>query len=421
MNRINIENGVNITEFPAEKFKRCRIAIYFTWPSKKDKATAEALLPFLMERSYADCPDMSELSKRLAALYGASLSVDLITVGANRVLGVSVTGIQDKYALNDEKLSQEYADMALNVAFRPFLINGVFNEENVEIEKEQLYEQLLSEINDKRGYCIRQARRKFYQDAPEGIERNGYIEEVKSLSAKNVTDAWENIIKTAQIDVMVFGADAKAISGHVCKYITKIDRNPIKIAPANAMEKTNAQQFIEEMDTVQSKLCMIFTMQKPARGRDFIVLRVASALLGGTATSRLFLNVREKQSLCYYCSAHSEARNGVLFIDSGIEHENTSAARNAILTELENLQNGEITEKELKEIKINLQQRLRSVQDLLGGLESWYFSEILRGEDIRTPVQMINEIETVTTQEINDILKRFSLSVEYLITKGENA
>ncbi len=421
MNRVNLENGVNISEFSVDKFKRSRVSLYFTWPSTRKSATAEALLPFLMERSYADCPDMSELSKRLAALYGASLSVDLINVGANKVLSVCVTGIQDEYALNDEKLSLEYADMALNVAFRPYLTNGVFNEKNVEIEKEQLYEQLLSEINEKRGYCIRQARRKFYKDAPEGIEKNGYLEEVKELSAKQVTDAWKKIIKTAQIEVMVFGADAKIISLHVLQYLSKIKREPAQIKPANAMPYVDAQNFKEEMQTEQSKLCMMFTMQNPARGREHVVLRVASALLGGTATSRLHTNVREKMSLCYYCSSFCEARNGTLYIDSGIEHENTQNARDAILNELDKLINGEITNEELSETIKSITQRLKSVQDMLGGLESWYFSEVLRGEQIKTPSQLIKEIETVKPYEIKQLLAKFSLSVEYLITKGSEA
>ncbi|MEG2699169.1 MAG: insulinase family protein, partial [Ruthenibacterium sp.] len=166
MNRTQLANGVHSTVLPAEKFKRCRVAVYFLWPSRRETATAEALLPLLMERSYADCPDMTELSKRLAALYGASLSVDMSTLGANRVLSVSVSGIQDAYALEGEKLSAQYAAMALGVAFRPRLVHGLFDAQDVAIEKEQLQELLESEINDKRGYCLRQARRRFYGDAP---------------------------------------------------------------------------------------------------------------------------------------------------------------------------------------------------------------------------------------------------------------
>ncbi len=420
MKRTNIENAVHLSEFDVDKFKRCKIALYFTWPSNKNTATAEALLPYLMERSYADCPDMSELSKRLAALYGASLSVDISNVGANRVLCVSVLGIKDEYSLNAENLSMEYAEMALNVAFRPYLVDGVFNEENVEIEKEQLYEQLQSEINDKRTYCIRQARRKFYKNAPQGIEKYGYIEEVKALSAKQVTNAWENIIKTAHIDVMVLGADVKIVKQQVINFLSKVKREPSQILAANAMQKVEAEEFKEIIDTQQSKLCMMFTMQNPAKQRDFIVLWVATALLGGSATSRLFKNVREKMSLCYYCAAYSEARNGMLTIDSGIEHDNVQKAKEAILNEFDLLMTQDIKEDELNEIKNSICERLKSVQDSPNSIENWYFSEIIRAEEIRTPHDVMNEIKTVSALEIKDILKQFSLSVVYLITKGEN-
>ncbi len=421
MNRLKIDSAVHMSEFAVEKFKRCKISLYFTWPSNKKTATAEALLPFLMERSYAACPDMSELSKRLAALYGASLSVEIMNVGANRILCVSVIGIKDEYSLNGENLSMEYAEMALNVAFRPYLVDGVFNEENVEIEKEQLFEQLQSEINDKRSYCIRQARRKFYKNAPQGIERNGYIEEVKALSAKDVTDAWENIIKTAHIDVMVLGANFQIVQNQVKAFLSQIERAPTQIAKANAMEKVQVEEFEEIIDTNQSKLCMIFTMQKPATKRDFVVLRVATAILGGTATSRLFKNVREKMSLCYYCAAYSEARNGMLTIDSGIEHTSAQKAKDAILNEITLLINEEIEQKELDEIKKSICERLKSVQDSPNAIESWYFSEILRDESIRTPQDMMNEIQSVSAHEIKEMLKQFSLSVVYLITKGENS
>ncbi len=418
MERKKLASGVHLTNFKADKFKRCRVALHLIWPSERQTATAQALLPFLMERGHALCPDFTQLSKELAKLYGASLSVDISTFGANKILSIAVSGIKDIYALENEKLSEQYAQTALNVAFNPHFVNGQFDENNVAIEKEQLKELLQSEINDKRAYCVRQARRKFYGNAPEGIERNGYLEEVDSLTPQIVTQAWIDVIKSANIEVIVLGANANDVENSVIKALEKIDRNVKEVAPANAMQKCETQNYEEPVNTVQGKLCLIYTMQKSISGYDAIVLRIACALLGGTATSRLFVNVREKRSLCYYCAAYADARNGTLFIDSGIDHDKAKDAKSAIIEEFESLCKGPVTQKELDDTKRYVCDRLKSMEDLLDGVEGWYFSQILRQENM-TPEEMIQKIMQVTAQQVTDILSEFSLSTSYLITKGE--
>ncbi len=418
MNRIKLTDGVFLSQFPADKFKRCRVVLHFIWPSVRENATAEALLPLLMERGYEDCPDMTQLSKKMAGLYGAALSVNLSVVGANRVLSVAVSGIKDEYALEKEELSTEYAKIALGVAFTPHLENGVFSAENVEIEKEQLRQILLSEINDKRSYCIRQARRKFYGNAPEGIERSGYLEEVEDITPQRITQAWQNIIENSRMEIMVLGAQSEQTQKSLMESLANIKRSPLQMAKPCAMERQETQHHVEKMDTVQGKLCMLFTMAEPATGYNFTVLRVAAALFGGTATSRLFVNVREKLSLCYYCAAYSDARNGVLCIDSGVDHDKAKQAQSAILKEFEDVCTGEITQKELDDTKRYLKERFNSMEDLLDGVEGWHFSQILKDED-KTIKELISEIDSVTKKQVQSALKMFTLSTVYLLAKEE--
>ena len=121
MKRMEIAPGVHLSWDPAQKFNRCRVSIHFALPAKRETATAHALLPLVMERGYADCPDMTQLTKKLARLYGADLTVDARPMGANHNLCVSVTGIKDQFALEGEPLTQEYAELALGTAFTPIL------------------------------------------------------------------------------------------------------------------------------------------------------------------------------------------------------------------------------------------------------------------------------------------------------------
>ena len=418
MNRREIAPGVHVTDFAAAPFKRCRITINFLWAAQRENATAEALLPLVLERGYADCPDMTELSKRLAAVYGAALSVDSTLNGANRVLSVSVAGIKDAYALSGENLTAEYAKIALGVAFKPYLIEGVFDAQAVAIEKEQLKELLEGEINEKRSYCVRQARRKFFGDAPAGIERNGYLEEVDDITPEKLTQVFQNMLQSAQIEVMVLGTGAEIVCAALLGELASICRIPAHLRLPAAMPRVEPQEFAQPLDTVQGKLCLLFTAGEIFKPEDLSALRVAVALLGGTATSRLFINVREKKSLCYYCAASFTSLCGMLSIDSGIEHANAAAAKQAILNELSILCTGTITAKEMEETKRSLISSLVAVEDSLMGIESWYFAEIARGSD-KTPADVVHEIACVTPDDVRRVLCAFTLSVSYLLTKED--
>ena len=147
MKRMEIAPGVHLSWDPAQKFNRCRVSIHFALPAKRETATAHALLPLVMERGYADCPDMTQLTKKLARLYGADLTVDARPMGANHNLCVSVTGIKDQFALEGEPLTQEYAELALGTAFHPYFVGETFDPEAVKIEK-QMLKKALEDMTD---------------------------------------------------------------------------------------------------------------------------------------------------------------------------------------------------------------------------------------------------------------------------------
>lgn len=138
MERKKLAPGVFITTLDAEKFNRCRITIHLRYPALRRSATDAAVLPLVLERGYAGCPDMTELSRKLARLYGADLGVDQSSAGIDRVLTVDICGIKDRFALDGENLTREYADIAFGTIFEPYLIDGVFDPEAVRIEKESL-------------------------------------------------------------------------------------------------------------------------------------------------------------------------------------------------------------------------------------------------------------------------------------------
>lgn len=420
MKRIELAPGAYLNLLPADKFNRCRVNVQLRYPADRARATALALLPFLMERCCADHPDMTDLSCHLARLYGADLAVDSTAAGSGRCLSVTVGGIAPRFALSGEDLAGEYLALALGVAFRPHFADGMFLPEEVEIEKEKLAEELAAEINDKRMYCLRQARRRFYGSHPAGIERTGYADEVKGLTAETVTEAWRWMVENAQLEVFCAGIPEELAARRVREALAPLTRTPQPLLAPVQLPAAPLVEETERMEMVQAKLCMLFTVEDFQPSRDLDAMRVAMAVLGGSPTSRLFTNVREKQSLCYYCAASFNSFGGMMCIDSGVLPENAARAREAILHEWQTLCSQPPAEAELEDARRFVANSLAAVEDSLAAQETWYSGQLWRG-DTAAPDEARRALEKVTADEVAEQMKKFRFAVCYLLTKEDTA
>lgn len=422
MNRTQIAPGAHLLYDPAPKFNRCRISIHFAFPASRKTATAHALLPLVLERGYADCPDMTQLSKKLARLYGADLTVDARPMGCNHNLCVSITGIKDVFALEGEALTQEYTALALGVAFRPYQVEGCFDPQAVAIEKQMLKRSLEDELNDKQLYCQRQAARAFFGDSPAGVRQEGYLEEVDGLTPQALWAAYQEMLSAAQIELVVLGCDeaqCTQVQQALLAQLAKVQRAPQPLEPRIAMPPAEPRQLTEHFDTVQAKLSMLFTLGQPMQPQELAAMRLAVALYGGCTTSRLFLRVREAQHLCYYCSASFQSFTGCMAVNSGVEHADAARAQQAVLAELEELCAGPISEEELEDCRRGILSALDGLEDTLGGLENWYYMEVLRGGPVQSPAEARAALCAVQQAEVQQLLRRFTLSVSCLLTREE--
>ena len=422
MERKQLAPGVYLTALDAQKFNRCRITVHLRFPAKREYATNTALLPLVLERGYAACPDMTALSRRLAALYGADLGVDLGVAGIDRVLTADICGIKDEFALKGENLTAEYCGIVLGTIFDPYLVDGVFDPEAVHIEKETMTRRLQAEYNNKRLYCVRQARRRFFGDSPAGTELGGYLADLPAVTPQTLKAEYDRILQSAVIDVMVQGADADSVAVLVQERIAGIRRDPCAYAAPVAMPRVETQRYSEEISGLtQAKLCMLFTTGDALVQPTIHQLRMAMGLFGGTSTSRLFRNVREKQSLCYYCASTAVRSTGVMMVDSGVEPGGEERAEQAILKEWEALKNGPITAGELEDTRRALLSGMESLGDSLAALENWYYGQIARGEPLTDPETARAAVCAVTEEEVRAILQGYSYSVRYIVTAQEDA
>ena len=417
LERKRLAPGVFLTTLDAEKFNRCRITVHLRYPAQRATATDAAVLALVLERGYAACPDMTALSRRLAELYGADLGVDLGSAGADHVLSADVCGIKDEYALAGEALTDAYADLVFGVIFEPYLVDGVFDAEAVQIEKQTLQRRLQAEFNNKRLYCVRQARRALYGDSPAGIELGGYLADLPAVTPATLKAEYDRILAAASIDVMVQGADAQRVGELLLQKLQGVRRAPQPFAEPLAMPAGELYRGCEPVPGLtQAKLCMLFTSGDAHWQPSISALRAAMAVLGGSTTSRLFRNVREKQSLCYYCGATALRSTGVMMIDSGVEPGREEQAEQAILREWEQLKNGPLGQDELDDACRGLLSSMDALGDTLGGLESWYYGQISRSEPLAPPEYGKVLLSAVTVDQVREVLQHYHYAVCYTVT-----
>lgn len=416
--RKKIREGVYLTQLPDDKFKRSKITVNFMVPNERDKATMYALLPGLLERAYEDYPEMLLLSRKLNRMYSASLRAGTYVTGQNRSIRFSIQGIKNRYCPDSEEdLLGEMCDVLLGVIFRPCLKDGAFVDEWLEVEKYKLREEIEAEINDKRGYCIKNARRLFFGDSMNGVERLGYEEEIESITSEMLYDCYLDMLDKAYVEIFVSADDVSSVEKKITeafgyKSKTSADMLPVELTPC----EDTVILHNDSMDTVQGKVCLMYTTTRKLESDDRFRMLVATALFGGSPVSRLFKNVREKQSLCYYCAAGFSGFTSSMSVDSGVEHENAQNTVEAIKHELQRLITEGATDKEISEIKLILKNSLMSSYDSLASLEAWYMNESFIGTML-TPEQAVEKIYAVTEKDIREMLSLLHLNVIYTITK----
>ena len=216
-------------------------------------------------------------------------------------------------------------------------------------------------------------------------------------------------------------AQTAAIRDALLAELTAIDRAPLPLVENMATPRQEPVHKTETFDMVQAKLCMLFTLGQPMQPRQLAAVRLAMALYGGSVTSRLFLNVRERDHLCYYCSASFQSFTGSMAVNSGVEHADAARAEKAILKELDDLRSGPITAEELEDCRRSLLSGMAGIEDTLGGIETWYYMEVLRGGPVQTPDDARAALQAVTEEDVRTVLRQLTLSVSYLLTREEES
>ncbi len=414
--------AVRCLTLPDTRFKTARITVGLFMPLTPDTVEEQAILPFLLTRACAAYPDFTALQRRLNRLYGAAVSGDVARVGETQALLLTAECTADRYALHGEHVAADCAALLCEMLFAPALENGIFRENDVAIEKRCLAQTVAAQINEKQWYARCQAEKLLCPDDAYSIGRYGEIDRIEALTAERITAAWKRVLREATVQILVQDEkELPLVEETFRRGFSQVEGR----APARCgtlMHKpSEAVRRIERLDVNQCKLVMGFATECAGDDRDVPAMRVMSALLGGTATSLLMKNVREKLSLCYYCSSQYDRLKGVMFVQSGVEEGQAARTEEEVLRQIENIRAGAFTQAQLEETRRAMCQAFEGVYDAQAATGAWYVGQGL-AKTLKTPEDVKREIEAVTREDVMAAAAKVTLGCVYLLApKGENA
>ncbi len=409
-------NGLAFCSVNTESnFKVAILTASFALPLD-DNTAANALLPGLLKRTCKKYPTLTEMNKHLAGMYGAMVSGSVGKDGENQVLTLRVTVLEDRFSLSPEKISSQAADLLLDLIFEPNLTDGKFAEADVEREKRLMIEQIEGELNDKRYYALKRCTEIMCENELYAKSRCGTIEEIKALNSDALVKAWQRMLSSAVVYIGVTGSmDASVIKSRFEQKFENIDRS--QIAELHTEFITSADEVNrvrEELPVKQGKLVLGMRAGMTDADDNYIAIKVMCDIFGGGVYSKLFNNVREKMSLCYYCSAGFNRGKGLIMVQSGIENENEQKAIDAILAQLEDIKNGNFTDEEFDASIKGITSLALGVCDTPEGIDRWYAGQML-DTDVITPEEYAKQISQITREQVIAAAQCVALDTVYML------
>lgn len=402
MKRIKLSEGIYLNIIESDKFKTDYFDINFILPLKEETASFAALLPMVMKRGCVKYPTMAEITKRLDYLYSTGFSSRVIKRGEAQVVGFGVDFLRESLLPAGETLIDDVFEVLRNIIFEPLVADGCFKTEYVETEKKNLIDAINALINNKNAYAMKKCHSAMCEGEDFAVSENGKVDIVEKIDGKSLADFYNKFLKSTCIEMFYTGkCDENELVERAKKLVCVADRGNIFEIHTEKFVRTRneVRELTEEMEVAQGKLILGFSSDHTISDADYTAYSLFNELFGGSPTSKLFENVREKMSLCYYCRSIPEAHKGILTVASGIEVENRDKALNEIMLQLENTKNGIISDEELDSAKKALINSYRELFDDAANLSFWYLSRLIGGSE-KTIETVIEEIEAVTKEQI---------------------
>ena len=397
---------MKIKKIETKKFKTNVYALYLTIPLTKENVTYNALIPTVLKRGCEKYNNQLEISKKLEEMYDATFGIGITKVGNNEVLKFYLESLNNNYLPNNEDLSKTSIEMLLNIVMKPYLVNGKFDDEYVEQEKENLKKVIESRKDNKDTYATNRLLEEMFKEEPYGLYKFGNIDEVDNITSEKLYEKYKELIKNSEKYLYIVG-DVKNLN--IESY--NIDEKEITISkefPVKISEKENIVK--EQMDVTQGKL--VIGLNTPNNKQEVIALY--NTILGKGANSKLFLNVREKEGLAYSAGSTYLKRNNAIIISTGIEVSKYNKAVEVIKNQLKDMEDGNITEKEMKDAKQFINAGLNLINESSENMIEYRFDKDLYNEEMDIE-KYRKKIEEIKKEDIVKVAKQIKIDTIYFL------
>ena len=418
-NRTELMPGVFLSHLRSDKFKTACMSVTLLTQLRRETAAMNAVIPFVLRRGTTRYSDMEQLSRRMDELYGAAVEPVVRRIGEIQCIGFYGSFPEPDYLPGGEALLGDTCALMAQLLLDPVTRGGLLLPQYVDSEREKLLDIIRSRMNDKRSYALTRCIEEMccYEDF--AVSRFGSESEAENIHYKKLTRHYRELIQTCPVEIFYCGkTDFKAVSAAMRDAFSAMPRGEIDYDIGTDLRMNAVEDHVrfveEEMDVTQGKLVLGFRLGECMEELDIPALYVFNAVYGSGATSKLFMNVREKLSLCYYASSAVYLHKGIMLVSSGIEFDKLDAARDEILAQLDSVRRGEITDDELRSAKKSVASDLRAVQDSIGELEGFYLSQALDGLDYG-PAELAALAEDVTKEDVQAIAESIECDLIYFL------
>lgn len=414
--------GYTLTTIKTDKFKTNLISVSFQSEINRDTVTKRSLLPYVLRGATEKYPSKKALNTYLESLYGASLSTTVEKRGKTHNIKFYLSLANEKFLGHQEPLLEEGVALLKEVILKPLLVDGAFKEPVVEIEKRLLKEYIESIYDDKVSYSLQKLVENMCQDETFSINSIGYADDLAEINGKNLMQTYEEMLNNNQVSVTVVGdIDPQ----HVYEIFSK---------QFNFAHRSVNQEVIDHEDKVIQEVKVIKEVQDISQGKlnigyrthtridddDYLPLLVFNGIFGGYAHSKLFMNVREKESLCYYCASRLDNYKGVMYVYSGIESQNYDKALKIIDEQLKDMVSGNFSEKEIDLAKKSLiNSKLESMDQASGMMAHEALNKLLKHP--LSVEEWVAAVNAVTAEQVVAVAQKIKEDTVFFLTGKEVA
>ena len=412
---LSLQPGITLRCFTDSRFKTNCLSVQMVRPMCRQEAAANALVSAVLLRGCKKYPDIRSLTHRLDDLYGASVGSLVRRVGDYQTTGFYCSFTEDRFALPGDRVLEPVVELVRQLLLEPKLENGAFSPDFVEGEKRNALSAIEAQKNDKRLYSANQMTKQMCRMDSFGIPRFGEPEQINAEDEKSLYAQYKKLLKESRIDLFYVGTQPpERIAELLTPVFQGIERSYVTLPPQTPFQDGGPSRFSESMDIAQGKLQMGFITPATIETPDFVPMQVFNTMFGGGMVSKLFMNVREKMSLCYDIGSSYTGSKGILTVGAGMDHQMAETVEKEILCQLDNCRRGDITPLELKSAQAALLSSLRSIHDSPGSIENYYATGALSGFGLSVPEYM-RQVEETDVQTLSRLAEQLQLHTVFLL------